>query len=83
MINNIVDLRNHALRTLEKLENEEINSIEAAATAKLCDNVLSTIKIQIEHAKLLNKEPIIPFMGDLSNNKNLINHSKEKNNLLT
>ena len=67
----IENLREHALETLDKLSKGSIDTAEAGVTGKLCESVMSTIKAQLEYARMLGKEPFIPFMGNLSKNKNL------------
>lgn len=61
-INTIEALRDHALNTLEKLSNGEIDTTEAGVTGKLCESVISTIKAQLEYARMIDQEPQIPFM---------------------
>jgi len=65
-IKNIDDLRQHALNTLEDLEIGKISIEQAGVTGKLCENVMSTLKTQIEVAKMLGREPNIPFLGNTS-----------------
>jgi hypothetical protein len=77
-LKNINDLRNHALECLEKLANGDIDTQEAGVTGKLCEGVISTIKAELEYARMLGKEPKIPFMGDLSKNKSLLLSKPEK-----
>lgn len=43
-IDNIDDLRNHALATLDKLGSGDIDVVEAGVTAKLYESVMSTVK---------------------------------------
>jgi hypothetical protein len=61
-INTIEALRDHALNTLEKLSNGEIDTTEAGVTGKLCESVISTIKAQLEYARMIDQEPQILFM---------------------
>lgn len=62
-IKNIEQLREHALLTLERLQNQDIDVAEAGVTGKLCEGVISTIKAQLEYARMThNDEPEIPFM---------------------
>lgn len=61
-IKNITQLRDFALDALTKLKNREIEVAEAGVTGKLCETVISTIKSQLEYAKMLQEEPQIPFM---------------------
>ena len=63
-INNITSLRDYALDTLEQLNSGTIDTVQAALVCKLCDNVIQTVKTQMEYAKLLDEKPIIAFMGD-------------------
>jgi len=62
-INNLNELREHAIQTLHRLENKEIKVVEAGITAKLYENIISTVKTQLEYAKMLRKNPEINFMG--------------------
>ena len=62
-IKNIDDLRNHAIDALEKLSSGKIDVEEAGVTGKLCESVMSTLKLQVEVAKMLGREPNIPFLG--------------------
>ena len=61
-INNIEQLRNHALATLEKLESKEIDVVEAGVTAKLCETIISTVKQELVYAQMLQKETPIKFL---------------------
>ena len=75
----MTDLRDHALRTLERLEAGEIEVQEAAAVGKLSDSVVNTVKSQMEYSKMTAQEPQIPFIygdqnlieGTVSNKKYL------------
>ena len=65
--------------TLQKLADGEIDTQEAGVTGKLIEGVISTVKSQIEYARMLNKEPNIPFMGNLSKNRSvMIEHKSPK-----
>jgi len=61
-IKDITMLREHALETLEKLANQEIDTAEAGVTGKLCEGVIATVKAQLEYARMVSEEPNIPFM---------------------
>ena len=61
-ITDIDKLRKHAIDTLEKLSRKEITTEEAGVTGKLCENVISTIKVQLEYAKMLHNDPEIKFL---------------------
>jgi len=69
MIQNIVELRNFALETLEKLASGKISIEEAGVTGKLCENVVSTIKAQLEFAKALERYPKIDFLNGSTEEK--------------
>lgn len=56
-------LREHALMTLEKLANQEIDTAEAGVTGKLCEGVIATVKAQLEYSRMIQEEPNIPFMS--------------------
>lgn len=61
-INSIEDLRDFALETLEKLTNGEIDTTQAGLTGKLCENVISTVKSQLEYYRMTDQQAHIPFM---------------------
>lgn len=81
-IKEITDLRDYALKSLEKLENGEIDTSEAGVIGKLCESVVSTIKSQMEYAKMLGKQPQIPFMGNHDKNKPLVIEAKVERKML-
>jgi hypothetical protein len=70
-IKTIEELRDHLLNTIEKLDNDQINLQDAAITGKLCDDVLHTIKVQMEYAKMKNQQEqfSMPFMDGGKNNR--------------
>lgn len=61
-IKNIEDLRDHVLATLEKLSKNKIDLNEASITAKLSETTISSIKIELEYARLMNRPTKIPFI---------------------
>ncbi len=61
-INNIEDLRNHAIKTLEKLETKKIDMAEAGVTAKLYESLMSSLKTEMEYHKMLGHLPKIKFL---------------------
>lgn len=61
-ITDIDSLRQHAIDTLAKLSKREISVEEAGVTGKLCENIVSTVKVQLEYAKMLQQEPDINFL---------------------
>lgn len=76
-IKNISSLRDHALETIERLASGEIDTAHAAATGKLCDSVISTIKSQLEYSRMTGESPEIPFMMT-PNKGNLLEHEEPK-----
>lgn len=63
-IKDIDTLRQHAIETLSKLSKGAITTEEAGVTGKLCENVVSTLKVQLEYAKMLDQQPNIAFLED-------------------
>lgn len=63
-IKDIDSLRAFAIETLAKLSSGEISTDEAGVTGKLCENVVSTVKVQLEYAKMLGQCPDINFLED-------------------
>ena len=62
-IQNIEDLRTHAIETLENLRAGKIEIDEAGTTSKLYENILSSVKLELEYAKILDKNPKIKFIN--------------------
>lgn len=81
-ITNIDSLRNHAIDTLEKLTRKEISVEEAGVTGKLCENVVSTIKVQLEYAKMLQQDPEINFLENCTMPKGRLINEVKKNEFL-
>lgn len=63
-ITNLGELRDHALSVLEKLEKKEIDVAEAGVVGKLCESVISTVKVQLEYSRMVKREPKIEFIGN-------------------
>lgn len=61
-IKTITELRELALETLENLRDNKIELAEAVATGKLCDNVINTVKAELEYHRMIGETPKIPFM---------------------
>lgn len=61
-IKDIDSLRQHAIETLKNLSTGKISTEQAGVTGKLCENVVSTLKVQLEYAKMLDQEPNIAFL---------------------
>jgi len=67
----MTELRDFAIKTLERLGNREIECSEAGVTAKLCESVILTVKTELEYARMLGEEPAIPFLSGQDSNKKL------------
>lgn len=81
-ITNIDSLRQHAIDTLDKLSKREISVEEAGVTGKLCENIVSTIKVQLEYSKMIDQQPEISFLEDCTMPKGrLIEEVKETKKL--
>lgn len=61
-MDNIHDLRQHAIATLEKLGTKKIDIMEAGVTAKLYENIMSSLKTEMEYHKMLGHTPTIDFL---------------------
>lgn len=61
-IKNIKQLRDHALNTLERLDDRDINIQEAAATAKIYSSIISSVKAEMDYHKMLEQKPKIEFL---------------------
>lgn len=79
-IKNLEDLRNHALETLDKLKKHEITIEEAGATSKLCENVVSTLKLEMEFSKMVGKSPVSNFIADTKSWEIIPKRLKSENN---
>lgn len=80
-IKTITELRDHALSIIEKLSEGQVDISEAITVSKLCDTVISTVKTQLEFAKMVNEEPSIPFLGSdqpMSKSKLIENKTSSK-----
>ncbi len=80
-IKTIEDLRDHALESLQRLEAGDIDTSEAGVIGKLCESVISTVKAQLEYARMLDKQPCIKFMNQAESPKNLIEHEPKQKRL--
>ena len=61
-MNNIEELREHAILTLKKLESKAIDMAEAGVTAKLYESLMSSLKTEMEYHKMLGHLPRIKFL---------------------
>jgi hypothetical protein len=59
---NINDLRTVLAEEIIKLRNKETTPAAVNAITNATGKILSTVKLEIEYAKLLNKAPMIPFI---------------------
>jgi len=65
-IENIDSLRRHAISTLRKLDMRSIDIEEAAATSKLYENIISTLKSELEYNKFMQIKKDIPFLESVN-----------------
>lgn len=64
-IKNIDDLRQHAIETIHKLTSKKIDIDEAGVTGKLYENIISSVKVELEHNKMIGYDnPIRFIMGE-------------------
>lgn len=68
-IKNIQDLRQHAVNTLTNLEKNKIDVVQAGVTAKLYENIISSLKTELDYHKMLDQKPIIDFLEGASPKK--------------
>lgn len=78
-IKNIDDLRTHAIDTINRLRSQKIDVTEAGVTAKLYENIISTIKLQLERQKMTGDTANIKFLNEekLINGKQLKQIAKD------
>jgi hypothetical protein len=62
-IKTIEELRIYALETLERLRDGEIDTAHAGVVGKVCESAISTVKAQLEYARMIGEDPNIPFMN--------------------
>ena len=70
-INNINDLRLHLAKQLEAVAAGEITPSNANATANLAGKMMATVKMELEHAKVVGYKPSIPFLDVLGSEPQL------------
>jgi hypothetical protein len=79
-IKSIEDVRNHAVWTLERLVQGDIDTTQAGVTGKLYEGIISTVKLQLEYSRLTGEEPQIDFLKTSNEPKrNLLEHSTAHN----
>lgn len=76
-ISTIQDLRDHALLTIQKLANGDIDTSEAGVTGKLCESVIATVKSQLEYSRMLDETPEIPFMQNSHKGTKTLEHKAQ------
>jgi len=76
-LDNLEDLRDHLLQTLVDLDEGEIELDQASIVAKLSEAIVSGIKTELEYARLINKEPNIPFLNKNVKNGKLLTNVKQ------
>ena len=79
-IKNVTDLRDFAIETLESLRKDEISIQNAATRAKLVDNIINTVKAELDYNRVTSQDLIIPFM---QNEGKLIEMNSPKIKLLS
>ncbi len=62
-VNNIADLREHAIGVLNDLRDGEIETSDALVASKLYDNVCDITRLEIDYNKSINKEGAIAFLS--------------------
>ena len=70
----INDLREHAVFTLQRLQEKDIEVPEAVVTAKLYDSIMSSVKLELDYSKMLGVSPNIPFIGEGQVKSTVIHH---------
>lgn len=60
---NITDLREHAIETISRLRSKKIDICEAGTTSKLYENIISSLKMELEHRKMIGDDSPIAFLG--------------------
>jgi hypothetical protein len=63
---NITDLRNDLLESFEQVKKDPRRLAQAGELANTAGKIIQSLKVQLEYSILLNEEPNIPFMGELS-----------------
>lgn len=61
-VKNINDLREHAAKTLELLDQGKIDTTRAAINAKLYESMVSSLKTELEYHRMLKQCPTIKFL---------------------
>lgn len=61
-VNTIADLRRHALQTLDKLVDGDMEVEDAHAASKLYGNVIDMLKAEVDYNKMLGKHKEIEFL---------------------
>lgn len=77
-VNNIADLRRHALNTLDMLVSGEIEVEDAHAASELYKDVLGTLKAEVDYHKAIGKPKEIAFFDGVETEVNLIDVEQVK-----
>lgn len=59
---NMNDLRAFLSEELQNLREKKISPSEANASANLTGKIISTVKLELEYAKLVNRKPTMEFV---------------------
>ncbi len=62
-VNNIADLREHAIGVLNDLRDGEIETSDALVASRLYDNVCDITRLEIDYNRSINKEGAIGFLS--------------------
>lgn len=66
------DVKRIALETIEQLRNRSMKVDQANAISKLCNNIISTVHLEIEATKLMGREQDGGLKNFLSNETKLL-----------
>lgn len=76
-LENPQEVREFIADTLQRLVNREIEVEEASCIQKLTEAMTASLKHELEYARLLGKEPNIPFLKNSVGSKNLLRREKD------
>lgn len=68
-IKNSDQLRNHILRSIEKLDENKIDINELATIAKAGETIFSSLKLQLAYNNMRNEIPNIEFLQSCNDGK--------------
>jgi hypothetical protein len=61
-IKNSEDLRSYMLDMMEDLRTGDISVEEAGVAGKLCEGVISSLKVEMQYAHMVGLQPRLPFL---------------------